>query len=100
MQGFWPDGIYTPASDEALIFDLKFTKQLGFNMLRKHIKVESDRWYIPATLSSKYFIPRHLIRYCREIRCLCLPVQVLPRRSLGDSGLAGKGSACLIFVQF
>ena len=44
FQGFWPDGLYTPASDEALIFDLKLTKELGFNMLRKHTKVESDRW--------------------------------------------------------
>ena len=44
LQGFWPDGLYTPANDSALIFDLNFTKQLGFNMLRKHTKVESDRW--------------------------------------------------------
>ena len=47
MQGFWPDGLYTQATDDALIFDLEFTKEMGFNMLRKHTKVESDRWSVP-----------------------------------------------------
>lgn len=47
-QGFWPDGLYTPATDDALVFDLEFTKELGYNMLRKHTKVESDRWYYHA----------------------------------------------------
>lgn len=44
-QGFWPDGLYTAPSDEALAFDLKAHKQLGFNAVRKHIKVESPRWF-------------------------------------------------------
>jgi hypothetical protein len=44
-QGFWPDGIYTAPTDEALLFDIKQTKALGFNMLRKHIKTEPERWY-------------------------------------------------------
>lgn len=44
-QGFWPDGLYTAPSDEALRYDLEVTKQLGFNMVRKHVKIESDRWY-------------------------------------------------------
>lgn len=44
-QGFWPDGLYTPPTDEALKFDIEFTKKLGFNMIRKHVKVEPDRWY-------------------------------------------------------
>ena len=44
-QGFWSDGIYTPPSDEALIYDIKIMKNLGFNMLRKHIKIEPLRWY-------------------------------------------------------
>ena len=44
-QGYWPDGLYTAPSDEALIFDIKEMKRLGFNMMRKHIKVESARWY-------------------------------------------------------
>ena len=44
-QGYWPDGIMTPPSDEALRFDIEATKALGFNMTRKHIKVEPQRWY-------------------------------------------------------
>ncbi len=44
-QGFRPDGIYTAATDEALKYDLEVIKKLGFNMVRKHIKVEPQRWY-------------------------------------------------------
>lgn len=44
-QGFWPDGIYTPPSEAALKFDIQAMKDLGFNMVRKHIKVEPARWY-------------------------------------------------------
>lgn len=44
-QGYYSDGLYTPPSDEAMIFDITTAKQLGFNMLRKHIKVEPARWY-------------------------------------------------------
>lgn len=44
-QGWWPDGLYTAASDSALIFDIETAKQLGFNMIRKHVKVEPARWY-------------------------------------------------------
>ncbi len=44
-QGFWPDGLYTAPSDEALRFDLEETKRLGFNCVRKHVKVEPARWY-------------------------------------------------------
>ncbi len=44
-QGYWPDGLYTAPSDEALEYDVKLAKELGFNMLRKHIKVEPMRWY-------------------------------------------------------
>ncbi|MFG1605424.1 AbfB domain-containing protein [Actinoplanes sp. NPDC049265] len=47
-QGFWPDGIYTAPTDTALAFDLEQQKALGFNMVRKHIKVESDRWFYHA----------------------------------------------------
>ncbi|WP_433395337.1 LamG-like jellyroll fold domain-containing protein [Streptomyces sp. CA-146814] len=47
-QGFWPDGLYTQPSDAALTFDLKAQKDLGFNAVRKHIKVESPRWYYHA----------------------------------------------------
>jgi hypothetical protein len=44
-QGYWPDGLYTAPTDEALKYDLDVTKQLGFNMVRKHVKVEPARWY-------------------------------------------------------
>ncbi len=44
-QGYWPDGLLTAPSDEALIHDIRSMKELGFTMLRKHIKVESMRWY-------------------------------------------------------
>ncbi len=44
-QGYWPDGLYTAPSDEALIYDIRKAKELGFNMLRKHIKLEPLRWY-------------------------------------------------------
>ncbi len=44
-QGYWPDGIYTAPTDEALRYDVEMTKRLGFNMIRKHIKVEPARWY-------------------------------------------------------
>ena len=44
-QGFWPDGIYTPPSDEAMVYDVEMLKKMGFNMLRKHVKVENRRFY-------------------------------------------------------
>jgi len=44
-QGWWPDGLYTAPTDEALVYDIKKTKDLGFNMIRKHVKVEPARWY-------------------------------------------------------
>lgn len=44
-QGYWPDGLYTAPTDEALAFDIIKTKDLGFNMIRKHQKVEPARWY-------------------------------------------------------
>lgn len=44
-QGYWPDGIYTAPTDEAMLFDIEKTKAMGFNMIRKHIKIEPARWY-------------------------------------------------------
>ena len=44
-QGYWPDGMYTPPSDEAMQYDILTMKKLGFNTLRKHIKIEPARWY-------------------------------------------------------
>ena len=47
-QGWWPDGLYTAPTDEALRYDIIKTKEWGFNMIRKHIKVEPARWYYYA----------------------------------------------------
>jgi beta-galactosidase/beta-glucuronidase len=44
-QGWWPDGLYTAPTDEALKYDIVTTKDMGFNMIRKHVKVEPARWY-------------------------------------------------------
>ena len=44
-QGWWPDGLYTAPTDEALLYDIIKTKEWGFNMIRKHVKVEPSRWY-------------------------------------------------------
>ncbi|NMP38301.1 MAG: glycoside hydrolase family 2 [Clostridiales bacterium] len=44
-QGYWCDGVLTPPTDEAMIYDIRKMKELGFNLLRKHIKVEPARWY-------------------------------------------------------
>jgi hypothetical protein len=44
-QGFWPDGIYTPPTEKAMVYDLEMTKKMGFNMLRKHVKVENRIFY-------------------------------------------------------
>ena len=44
-QGYWPDGLYTAPTDEALLYDIKKTRDFGFNMIRKHAKTEPARWY-------------------------------------------------------
>ncbi len=44
-QGYWSDGMYTPPSDDAMIYDIQLAKDMGYNMLRKHIKIEPLRWY-------------------------------------------------------
>ena len=44
-QGYFPDGLYTPPSEEAMLFDIEYTQRIGCNMIRKHIKVEPLRWY-------------------------------------------------------
>ena len=44
-QGYWPEGLYTPPSDDAIVRDIQTMKDMGFNLLRKHIKIEPQRWY-------------------------------------------------------
>lgn len=78
-QGWWPDGLYTAPTDEALKFDIEKTKEMGFNMIRKHIKVEPARWYY----------------YCDSIGLLVW--QDMPSGDLGNQwesrpGVAGKGT--------
>ncbi len=65
-QGWWPDGLYTAPTDDALKFDIVKTKEMGFNMIRKHIKVEPARWY----------------RYCDELGMLVW--QDMPSGDLGN----------------
>ena len=65
-QGWWPDGLYTAPTDEALKFDIEQTKQMGFNMIRKHVKTEPARWY----------------RYCDEMGILVW--QDMPSGDLGN----------------
>lgn len=66
-QGWWPDGLFTAPTDEALKFDIIKTKEMGFNMIRKHIKVEPARWY----------------RYCDSIGVLVW--QDMPSGDLGGN---------------
>ncbi len=44
-QGYFPDGMYTPPSEDAMLFDIEYIKKIGCNMIRKHVKVEPARWY-------------------------------------------------------
>ena len=44
-QGYWPDGLLTPPSDEAMVHDIETMEDLGFTVLRKHVKIEPLRWY-------------------------------------------------------
>ena len=63
-QGWWPDGLYTAPTDEALLSDVILTKELGFNTIRKHIKVEPARWY--------YHCDREGIIVWQDMPCLAL----------------------------
>ncbi len=78
-QGWWPDGLYTAPTDAALKFDITKTKEMGFNMIRKHIKVEPARWYY----------------YCDKLGMLVW--QDMPSGDLGNRweprpGVLGKGT--------
>ncbi len=47
-QGYWPEGLYTAPTDSALVYDIRMMKDMGFNTIRKHVKIEPDRWYYHA----------------------------------------------------
>lgn len=72
-QGWWPDGLYTAPTDEALKFDIEKTKAMGFNTIRKHVKVEPARWY----------------RYCDEMGLLVW--QDMPSGDMGNRWDARPG---------
>ena len=55
-QGWWPDGLYTAPTDEALVYDIEKTREWGFNMIRKHIKVEPARVDDAAQARRRFFI--------------------------------------------
>ena len=61
-QGWWPDGLYTAPTDEALEWDIIKTKEMGFNMIRKHIKLEPARWY--------YYCDLHGIMVWQDMPCI------------------------------
>lgn len=73
-QGWWPDGLYTPPTDEAMKFDVDELKKMGFNMIRKHIKVEPATYY----------------RYCDEIGMLLW--QDMPSGDLGNGWNSNPGT--------
>ena len=79
-QGFWPDGIYTAPTDEALRWDIETMKKLGFNCARKHVKVEPDRWYY----------------WCDKLGLLVwqdMPVRRQPDRSESQEAIRGRVAA-------
>ncbi len=70
-QGFWPDGLYTAPTDAALAYDIQMEKAFGFNMVRKHLKVEPQRWY--------YWADKLGILVCRTCP-VAIPTPVIPTR--------------------
>lgn len=76
-QGFWPDGLYTAPTDQALRYDLEVTKRLGFNTVRKHVKVEPARWY----------------RHCDELGLLVWQDMPSGAQYIGPNDPDGKRSA-------
>lgn len=87
-QGFWPDGIYTAPTDAALQHDLRFLKSAGFNLVRKHVKVEPERWYYYCDKlgllvwqdmpSGNNNTPEGRIRFEAELRRMILQLQNHP----------------------
>jgi hypothetical protein len=61
-QGWWPEGLHTPPSDEAMKWEIEWLRSAGFNMLRKHIKVEPARYYYPLRPPGNAGLARHAIR--------------------------------------
>lgn len=83
-QGWWPDGLYTAPSDEALLSDVILTKELGFNTIRKHIKVEPARWY--------YHCDREGIIVWQDMPCLALYAGNSSKGGMWGRNNIGSGS--------
>jgi len=87
-QGWWPDGLYTPPTDEAIRHDLEVTRELGMNMARKHVKYESARWYYWADKlgvlvwqdmpSGHYRTPEGQAQYEVELRAMIEALHPFP----------------------
>ena len=67
-QGWWPDGLYTAPTDEALAFDIEATLAMGFNTIRKHVKVEPARWYWHADRLGRAGLAGHAVDPVRHGR--------------------------------
>ena len=96
-QGYWSDGLYTPPSDEAMVYDIRTAKELGFRMLRKHIKIEPLRWYYHCdrlgmlvwqdmVSGFESFDPL----YTQVLPFLGIHLKDAPSRRFGRSGEAGR----------
>ena len=93
-QGYWPDGLYTAPTDEAMVYDISTAKAMGFNMIRKHIKVEPLRWY--------YHCDRYGMLVWQDMPCgggkynpLIVSLPLFTNIHLPDSlhGLFGRGDS-------
>lgn len=100
-QGYWPDGLYTAPSDEAMIFDITEMKKTGFNMVRKHVKIEPQRWYyhcdrfgmaVWQDMVNGGGSYRHwFVTYAATLLSLAdVPVRDLRGRLMSREGTAGK----------
>ncbi len=96
-QGYWSDGLYTPPADEAMVHDLETVKAMGFNMLRKHIKIEPLRWYYhcdrlgilvwqDAVSGGDPFLPL----YTQYLPFIGVKVKDAPSRKLGRADEKGR----------
>ena len=83
-QGWWPDGLHTPPSDEAMVYEIEFLKAAGFNTLRKHIKVEPARYY--------YHCDRLGILVWQDIPSGFLPAQFVAPNDEGDGKRSHKAT--------
>ncbi|MDK1360272.1 glycoside hydrolase family 2 [Arthrobacter sp. zg-Y1219] len=90
-QGYWPDGLYTAPSDEALAYDIEAAKDLGFTMLRKHIKIEPLRWYYHCDRLGM-LVWQDLVNGGRSYRhaVVTAPAVGMPHRDDGDYAAFGR----------